>query len=183
MAGMIWVARGCGCVHEQVLGKKRPKKCECGNVFERPQLEEARRERARNRPARRPSEPDRYWDDARAKVEHEECCRICKKPAAFGRPLEAAHVLGREHDEPRISPITGEPLKELYVHPNRTFPACGPFPNGCHGDAEYRRINVLPYLSLEEQLQAVRDADGIEAARIRLAPVEHREEVERSAAA
>jgi hypothetical protein len=67
-------------------------------------------------------------------------------------------------------------------NPNRVIPLCGPFPAGCHGDAEYRRINVLSHLTLEEQLQAVKDAGGIEAARIRLEPVTHREEVEASSA-
>jgi hypothetical protein len=176
-----WIARDCGCRQEVFNGHKRERFCaEHGNVFESQAAIESRNNR-RSSP-RRTSEPKRDWTDARAKVEHERCCRICKKEEAPGRPLEAAHVLGREHDEPKVSRTTGEILKELYVDPNRIFPACGPFPAGCHGDAEYRRINVLPYLTLEEQLQAVKDAGGIEAARIRLEPVTYREEVEASAA-
>jgi hypothetical protein len=169
---MLWTAQPCGCTHDSVMGKKRPRKCECGNVFVRPT------ERAgKPRKALRRIQPKRDWTDARAKVEQEGCCRICKRS---DRPLEACHVLGREHDEPKVSKETGEILKELYVHPDRIFPGCGPFPEGCHGDVDMRRINVLPYLTLEEQLQAVKDAGGIAVAAMRLAPVDHREEVEAS---
>jgi len=190
---MLHVADPCGCQRDIGTTKARePQHCEHGNLYRYAKAlgrsgassaSEGRTTRAgsRRRKPTQSKQPKRDWTDARAKVEHEHCCRICKKEAASGRPLEAAHVLGREHDEPKVSGVTGEPLKELYVHPDRIFPACGPFPGGCHGDAEYRRINVLPFLTLEEQLQAVRDAGGIELARIRLAPVEHREEIETSA--
>jgi len=154
------------------MGQKRDPLCAHGNLFEKEAAKNARR------PMRR-SEPKRDWTDAHAKVQEEGCCRICKRT---DRPLEAAHVLGREHDEPKISKSTGEILKELYVHPDRIFPACGPFPAGCHGDAEHRNINVLSHLTLEEQLQAVRDAGSIEAARIRLEPVNYNAEVARAAA-
>lgn len=123
------------------------------------------------------SQPQRDWTDALAKVEEEGCCRICKRT---DRKLDAAHVLGREHDEPKVGE-GGRILQTLYVHPDRIIPACGPFPEGCHGDIDMRRINLLPHLTLNEQIQAVRDAGGIEAARIRLAPVEHKREVEASA--
>jgi hypothetical protein len=121
------------------------------------------------------SEPKRDWSDARAKVEQEGCCRICKRSDC---PLEAAHVLGREHDEPKVSKATGEILKELYVHPARIVPLCGPFPEGCHGDVDYHRVNLLHHLTIEEQVQVVRDADGIAPAWRALAPVDHRKEVE-----
>lgn len=123
------------------------------------------------------TEPDRFWDDARAKVEQEGACRICKRTDL---KLEAAHVLGRAYDEPRIG-ASGQPLKELYVDPDRIIPACGPFPENCHGDVDLKRIDLLPHLTIEEELRAVKDAGGIQAARTLLAPVEHREEVEASA--
>jgi hypothetical protein len=177
-----WIARDCGCKQEAVMGRKREKFCEPhGNLFESEATIESRNNR-RSSPIRRSAEPKRDWTDARAKVEHEHCCRICKKSEASGRPLEAAHVLGREHDQPKVSRTTGEILKELYVDPNRIIPACGPFPAGCHGDVDHRRINILQFLTLDEQIQAVKDAGGIEAARIRLEPVTHREEVEASSA-
>jgi hypothetical protein len=185
---MLFIAVPCGCQCEIGMTKARePQTCEHGNLLRYSKALSASAPSSRSKPAgtrksRKPlrrSEPKRDWTDARAKVDHEGCCRICKRT---DRPLEVAHVLGREHDEPKVSKTTGEILQELYVHPDRIFPACGPFPEGCHGDAEYRRINVLSHLTLEEQLQAVKDAGGIEAARIRLEPVTHREEVEASSA-
>jgi hypothetical protein len=163
-----------GCEAEYYAGQKRPRVCDHGAVFEKPAAPKPRK------PMKR-SEPKRDWTDARRKVEEEGCCRICKRT---DRPLEAAHVLGREHDEPKVvarNLFDGESVttsKTLYVHPDRIVPLCGPFPSGCHGDIDMRRINVLPYLTLEEQLQAVKDAGSIEAARIRLEPVTHRHEVE-----
>lgn len=175
----------CGCEKDIGMTQARAAHtCEHGNVYVYVKRLGTRAERAGRSPRRRLSKaPERDWTAARAKVEEEGCCRICKRT---DRKLEAAHILGREHDEPktRIDAGTGELIatKVLWVDPLRIFPACGPFPDGCHGDADYRRINILPHLTLEEQIQAVKDAGGIEAARIRLAPVEHREEVEASAA-
>jgi hypothetical protein len=172
-----WIAQPCGCTQTVGIGQKREKLCEHRHVFAKVDGDGKAKS-----PWRRRNEPQRDWADARAKVEHEGCCRICKKSEAPGRPLEAAHVLGREHDEPKVSRTTGEILQELYVKPERIFPACGPSPGGCHGEAERNEINVLQFLTLEEQLQAVKDAGGIEAARIRLEPVTHLEEVREAAA-
>lgn len=56
------------------------------------------------------------------------------------------------------------------VDPDRVIPLCGPFPAGCHGAEHRHELDTLPLLSLEEQLQAVADAGGIENARIRTCP-------------
>jgi hypothetical protein len=196
----LYRTRDCDCTAQMWPGQKRPGRCEeHGNRFQTeaelnpPQCSSLRPvspkrqadEDAGTRPRRHGStlnqrQPDRDWTAARAKVEEEGCCRICKRT---DRKLDAAHVLGREHDEPKVSRSTGEILKELYVDPDRIFPACGPFPDNCHGDVDFNRINYLQVLTLPEQIKAVEDAGGIEAARIRLAPVENREEVERSAVA
>ncbi|HUB98537.1 MAG TPA: hypothetical protein VMS11_01810 [Solirubrobacterales bacterium] len=198
------VTQHCSCTDEYFGGMSRPEKCPCGNRFltvaqkaalEKPRaplrrvsLKREAEEEASTRPRSRGStirrkEPDRDWKDARAKVDEEGCCRICKRS---DRKLEAAHVLGREHDEPKVNKRTGEILKVLYVHPDRVLPACGAAPDGtagCHEDVDAHRINYLQHLTLPEQLQAVKDAGGIEAARIRLAPVDHRQEVEENSAA
>jgi hypothetical protein len=181
-------AQPCGCEEVIYQGKKARRECEHGNSFVGKSLRSVSPKRqaeedAGTRPKRhgstmKRSEPARDWTDARAKVDEEGCCRICKRS---DRKLESAHVLGREHDEPKVNKATGEILKELYVHPDRIFPACGPFPDGCHGDVDLNRVNYLQYLTLEEQVQAVRDAGGIDAARVRLAPVETREEREAAA--
>lgn len=178
----VKTASPCGCIEEIWGGKKARRECEHGNPFLGKQLGRSPAPSfptvigasPRRCSSLKRSEPKRDWSDARAKVDEEGCCRICKRS---GRPLEAAHVLGREHDEPKLGK-DGWPLKELYVERDRIFPACGPFPDNCHGDVDHNRINYLPFLTLDEQLQAVRDAGGIDPARMRLAPVEHREEAE-----
>lgn len=152
----------CGCTQEVFVGHRRKKVCDDhGHLFVS--------ERATATPTN--SEPDRDWTDARAKVDEEGSCRICKRSAAPGHPLEAAHVLGREHDEPKVSAHTGEILKALYVHPDRIVVLCGPFPEGCHGDVDYNRVNLVHHLTIEEQIQAVKDAGGIAPAWVKLAPV------------
>lgn len=138
--------------------------------------------RRRRKSPKRSAGPQRDWSLARTKVEEEGVCRICKRADSYEHPLEACHVLGREHDEPKVG-TDGRPLRELWVHPDRVFPGCGPFPAGCHGDVDHKRINYMGYLTLSEQLMAVKDAGGIAEAYRALMPVERREERERSAAA
>jgi hypothetical protein len=172
MPGVTWKAKPCGCEVEIYAGQKREKLCDHGNVY----LPEKAAAPKEHKP-RRASQPKRNWDLARTKVEEERCCRICKRT---DRLLEAAHVLGREHDEPMM--IGDRITKTLLVHPLRVIPLCGPFPEGCHGKQHAREINVLSHLTLDEQLQAVKDAGGIEAARIRLEPVNYNAEVRELAA-
>lgn len=177
-------------------GGRRPTECSCGNrylteaqlnpperkplrrVSPKRELEEASGQRPRVRSTLRRTEPKRDWSLAQTKKEEEGCCRICKRS---DRPLENAHILGREYDEPKIG-ADGRPLKELWVDPDRVIPACGPFPDGCHGDIDLHRINYMGHLTLSEQVRAVEDAGGIAQAYRALMPVERREEVERSAA-
>jgi hypothetical protein len=109
--------------------------------------------------------PKRYWEDARLKVEEEGQCRVCGSTYA----LEAAHISGRSHDEPRVNE-EGMLLAELYVDPVRIVPLCGPFPAGCHGKEHRHELDLLPHLHLDEQLKAVEDFASLEAARRRLAP-------------
>lgn len=155
------VARDCGCTTEFFAGQKRPRTCDCGHLYERPEVVEARTERRRSKPRRRHSEPRRDWDAAIAKRDAEGCCRVCGATTN----LEAAHVMGREHDEP-----AHPGSRVLYVAPARIFVLCGPFPAGCHGDFDHHRLDVLHLLTADEQAQAVADAGGIEQARRRLLP-------------
>lgn len=193
---MLFVADGCGCQRDIGMTKARdPQRCEHGNLYR--YAKALRRSGASSGSEDRPSSKDRRplrrarlkrshlerdWVDARAKVAEEGCCRICKRS---DRKLEAAHVLGREHDEPKLKlDPTGElvPSKILHVEPDRIVPLCGPFPEGCHGDVDHHRVNLVHHLTLEEQLQAVKDAGGIAPAMAALAPVARREEVEESSA-
>ena len=110
----------------------------------------------------------RVWGEAIDKREEVGECVVCGST----RYLEMAHIIGREHDEPRTPGA-----KTLYVIRDRIAILCGPFPSGCHGDYDNKRLDLLPYLTLAEQVQAVRDAGGIDAARRRLCPTEYVETV------
>jgi len=103
------------------------------------------------------SQPKRLWDDARAKVEREDRCRFC----GCGGRLEAAHIMGRKYDKPVF-----EADKTLYVNPERIIPLCPDH----HRQYDAHSLDILGYLAIEEQVQAVIDAGGIEQARRRLAP-------------
>lgn len=102
----------------------------------------------------------RDWTDAEEKRTY---CRIC---GTFSN-VELAHVMGRKYDQPKTPGS-----KTLYVHPDSVVPLCGPFPEGCHGDQEHGRVDLLPYLTPDEQLRAVYEAGSIDTARRRLCPSE-----------
>lgn len=104
------------------------------------------------------SQPRRIWDDARAKVEGEGACRVCRLTQHWP---EAAHVTGRKHDQPRKPGA-----KTLYVKPESVVPMCA----HCHRHYDAGQLDLLPYLHLSEQVQAVIDLLGIENARVRLSP-------------
>ena len=110
--------------------------------------------------------PARDWSDARDKVEEEGRCRVCLVPDGSlvdGERirLEAAHAIGREHDEVRIGPRGGE---TLYVRRESIVPLC----QFCLSQFHAHRLDLLPFLFLPEQIEAVRAAGGIEAANRRL---------------
>ncbi len=163
-----YIATACGCRLTGVYsGHKRPKRCKVhGNLFEKVRP-------AGSKVSKPKREPTRDWSYAIAKVEGEKCCRVCGSDLH----VEAAHVMGRAHDEP-ASP--GSPV--LFVRPERIVPLCGPFPDGCHGEYDGKRLDLLPYLKAEEQAQAVLDAGGITPALKRLAPVSYNREVAEAAA-
>lgn len=129
------------------------------------------------KPARKPmsrSQPRRNWADARRKVEAEGLCRVCGTP--FN--LEAAHVWGREADEPTL-----DSGSVLWVKPDRIVPLCrgdlGTF--GCHESYDRHELDLLPHLSPAEQSQLVKDAGGIVTAYKR-ATGQYPHETERRAA-
>lgn len=93
----------------------------------------------------------RDWSAARAKVETEARCRVCKRS---DRGLEAAHVMGRKYDQP-----DGRVLADDVV------PLC----RECHTAYDARRLRLLPYLTLAEQAAAARHV-GLERAMLRVYP-------------
>lgn len=100
----------------------------------------------------------RDWRDAREKIDGQPC-RVCGQ--TWG--VEGAHVIGRKHDQRRTTQIA-------YVDPASIVPLCGPATDSrtCHGRYDSGRLDLTPFLTLDEQVQAVRDANGIEAARRRI---------------
>jgi cytochrome c553 len=77
----------------------------------------------------------RDWEAARAKVEAEVRCRVCQYSA-----LDAAHIIPRS----RVSPGPGE-------DPRNIVPLC----RMCHAAYDQGTLDILPYLSREEQAYAV----------------------------
>jgi hypothetical protein len=118
-------------------------------------------------------QPKRNWEDARAKVEREEYCRLARTQECAG-PLEAAHVIGRDRDafatDGGLHPLPSTTVS-WWVAPVRVVPLC----RRHHKLYDDHAIDILGALSLSEQLQAVVDSDGIENARVRLAPGAYRE--------
>lgn len=138
------------------------------------------------------SQPKRDWTDARAKVDAEGQCRVCR---CKDRPLQAAHVSGRRYDEhlecgicegtgvrrdgERCRRCAGSGWsKALYVNPDRIVPLCEHMTeDGCHSLYDAKKIDLLPYLTIDEQVQAVIDLGGIELARKCLAPTAYESKI------
>lgn len=108
-------------------------------------------------------QPKRDSRDAVAKCEEEGRCRVC----GIERGLDLAHLAPREHDEPKPG------RKTRYVEPDNAIPLC----RHDHTDFDAHRLDVLPYLTLDEQLHVVRVLGGIEQARMRLAPLDYRRDI------
>ena len=107
----------------------------------------------------------RDWGSALKKVQEEACCRVCGATDY----LDAAHVIGREHDAKVVGPKGG---RTIFVHPDSIVPLCGAFSkNFCHQSYDRRELDLLPYLNLYEQIRAVEDAGGIISALKRVAPL------------
>lgn len=101
----------------------------------------------------------RDWIAARAKVDATGCCRVCRSR----KGVEAAHVVGRRADRFDLDGTPAERGEVLTVEPVRIVPLCGPATDfdTCHGKYDRHELDLLPYLDIEEQTQAVRDAGGI----------------------
>lgn len=122
-------------------------------------------------PRRRPVVRD--WTEANAKVESEGgFCRVGAHDAGLGVPIdnprdlpgcagpvERAHVIGREHDDPH-------PTRAgvLIVRAESVVPLC----RRHHAEYDGRRLDLLPYLDVAEQVHAVAQAGGLVAALYRV---------------
>lgn len=120
------------------------------------------------------SQPKKDWSLARDKIEAEGCCRVCGST----RDLQAAHTIGQtEQDIDQTGPRGG---RTKLVPTNAVIPLCGPFSgNNCHMRYDHRELDILGYLYLDEELEAVKAAGGIENARKRLYPTAYKKTKER----
>lgn len=125
--------------------------------------------------------PRRDWSDARQKVQEEGRCRLC---SVVGVKLDAAHVLGRRYDRPRVA---GSSTKVLYVHPDSIVPLCSDHVTddnkvrpGCHYRYDAGEVSILAVLTPDEQVRAIQDAGGIELARRRIDAPDYRPAIEQA---
>lgn len=89
----------------------------------------------------------------RQKVEAEGVCRVC----GTNRKLEAAHTWDRSLG------------RSKFDNADIIVPLCGPATDSstCHGQYDTHKLDLLPFLTLSEQLAMVAAAGGIERARKR----------------
>jgi len=106
-------------------------------------------------------------------------CLVCRTSLR----VEMAHVTGRVADRrPPLQWPEERAWREPYlVVPSRIVLLCGPATDTttCHGKHDAGLLDLLPRLTLDEVLQAVADSaagreNGLEKARIRLAPSAYR---------
>ena len=133
--------------------------------------------------------PSRDWTEARAKVDEEGCCRACKRPAGEGRP-EAAHTAGCRYDGWALCKTCNGSTRNLAnsgpcrqckgsgaskvrrVDPDDVIPLCGPATDfsTCHGKQHERQLDLLGLLEPHEEARVVVHLEGLENARMHLAP-------------
>ena len=102
----------------------------------------------------------RDWSQANDKREREGCCRVGRKSgdtSGCSGPVEMAHTVGRRYD--RLGP------NGVVVNGDEVVPLC----TAHHAAFDAHRLDLLPYLTMEEQAAAVR-LIGLERALMRLVP-------------
>jgi len=88
----------------------------------------------------------RDWRLARKKLEDEQVCRVCRRvpSGSFQDRLEAAHIIARRHDQ------------DVVVNPLHIIPLC----TMCHLEYDARKLEILPFLTPNEQGENTRIAGG-----------------------
>ena len=98
------------------------------------------------------------WGAARIKVEQLDKCRVCARStgtlAAQGLRLEACHLAPRQHDE--LAEVDGEKVRLVDV--DNIIGLCGPATASltCHGRFDAGVLDLLPYLTKDEQAACVK---------------------------
>ncbi len=96
----------------------------------------------------------RDWAAAREKVARERVCRVCGldgMPVSGGGRIEAAHLAPRRYDP--LDPATGGQR----VDPGNIVPLC----QAHHEAFDAHRLDLLPYVTAEEQAVCVAAMGGI----------------------
>lgn len=88
----------------------------------------------------------RSWEDARVKVDEEGQCRVCKVKQSR-EPIEGAHTIGRQFQDH----FKKDRTSIMWVNPDSIVPLC----RKCHSLQHARQLDILPYLTNEEQANAV----------------------------
>lgn len=99
----------------------------------------------------------RDWTLARAKVESERCCRVCQARER----VQAAHTIGRTHDKAKPKLLLTGVTATLFVDPVDVVPLC----ERHHQAYDKRELDLLPFLTIEEQAAAVSHVGIISALR------------------
>ena len=103
--------------------------------------------------AGKPKRPARDWSEARAKVDAERRCRVCGYSGGEPyRRLEAAHSLSTALQDVVLPDGSYKVLGASVV------PLCGPATSSytCHGKHHAGELELLPYMTIEEQMDVVR---------------------------
>ncbi len=100
----------------------------------------------------------RDWREALRKVNQEGQCRVCKSQVN----LQAAHTISRRLQDVEVEGPRGGTM--LLVKADAIVPLCYKH----HFEFDARRLDLLPYLFLHEQVYAVETAGGIMSALKRL---------------
>lgn len=109
---------------------------------------------------------EKVWEAARTKVDQEGRCRVCKRTAARVWALEAAHTIGQKYQDTEIRHFDLS-RDEWWVNPDSVIPLCKDTDGGCHGKYDAHKLDILPYITNDEQADAVA-AVGIDRALRRL---------------
>ena len=119
-------------------------------------------------PVPKPKRDAESWADAIHKLENEGACRVCSMHGEdTNGPLEAAHSINQAAQDVILTGPRGG--QYMYVQPDAVVPLCSMH----HRRYDARGLDLLPYMSVPEQINAVDAAGGIYAALRRLCPLEY----------
>ncbi len=150
----LWVAQPCGCSQEVAMGQRRERVCGCGHLFERPEVIEARREKARTAAAKpAPVRPIA------------ECSPAQREKVRGGPCIGCGRVVEPDEETPwTIDPMHVWPQgKGGCMDPDCVLPGCRHrfTGEGCHRLFDEGKLDLLSRLSASPEAFAVELAHPI----------------------